>query len=310
MLTLLSFEKDKMVVIKAILAILIVADHLTFFIDSPFLTPFRELGAPIVSVFLFISGYGLYKSYKIKGTTYLQGFIRNRIWRVLLPAIIAWAFYEIFCQIPNRNYLEAFTLLLTHGVPLLPFSWFVFVIIIFYFIFYFSFKYSKEPFNRWLLLFGGVAWITLTILLGYDRCWWIGSLAFPTGSFIACYEQTILDFCRRRKYNYCVLLIISCIVFGVLYLTNRPLIWTFCYVFIPIIVYLIVLRLPLERFQSKLVLFIAMISYEIYLCQGIAMDFFRGRIWVQSDLAFIILVYSFTILLAGIVHVLSKRLFR
>lgn len=50
-----SFGKDKMVVLKAALTLLIVADHLTFHVDAAWLFPFRKIGAPIVAVFLFIS---------------------------------------------------------------------------------------------------------------------------------------------------------------------------------------------------------------------------------------------------------------
>ena len=72
-----EFGRGKVFPLKGILAVLIVLHHLTYEIKSPLLQPFHSWGAPIVSVFFFISGYGLMTSYKNKGKHYLSGFIKH-----------------------------------------------------------------------------------------------------------------------------------------------------------------------------------------------------------------------------------------
>lgn len=302
----MSFDKKKMIPLKAVMALLIVADHLTFYMDAWWLRPFRELGAPIVSMFFFISGYGLSKSYAAKGKAYLDSFFRRRIWKVILPALIALVFYYILLWDPARPYGVEWRNLILHGVPVLPHSWFVVAIVAFYLGFYVSYNFLPDRWKIWGVLSGTLVWMAVTLLAGYDWCWWISSLAFPTGLFFARYEQHIYAFCERCPRNYLLLVGALILAFLALYLTRNEYIWTLCYVLIPLIVALIIARLPLERMNWRWLAFIAGISYEIYLCQGIPMMFFQQKVVIQQPVLYVVTVYLTVIVLASIVHYLSQ----
>lgn len=305
----MSFGKDKMLPLKALMALLIVADHLTFHIDSVWLLPVREIGAPIVSVFLFISGYGLYQSYRRRGAGYLDGFFKKRIGRVVLPALLALAAYYLVNWNPDRNYLLELEQAVTQGIPLLPYSWFVVDIVLFYLLFYLAFRFLPERWRLGALAIGTCLLMALVILAGYDRCWWIGSLAFPTGAFFARYEPRVYAFCEKDKRNYWGLLLLLFLVFGALYLTRNPYVWCLCYVVIPVIAALVVARLPLGKMNGPVVTFIGTISYEIYLCQGISMDFFESKVPVGSPALYALLVYVSCIALATLIHFLCKMVY-
>ena len=137
----MSFDKDKLILVKALMALLIVADHLNFFLDLPWLKPARELGAPIVSVFFFISGFGLVRSYQSKGSAYLTSFPGRKFLRIVLPAVLALICYYLLLWNPERNYLDDWKNLVLYGTPILPFSWFAEAIVFFYLIYYFSFRF-------------------------------------------------------------------------------------------------------------------------------------------------------------------------
>ena len=62
-----NFNKDYAIRLRGILCIMIVLHH-TSYIDSDM----RGWGAPVVDVFMFMSGYGLMKSYMAKGIAYLK----------------------------------------------------------------------------------------------------------------------------------------------------------------------------------------------------------------------------------------------
>ena len=49
-----SSGKEKMAPLKAIMVLIIIADHLALFFGVEWLRLFIELGAPVVSVFFFI----------------------------------------------------------------------------------------------------------------------------------------------------------------------------------------------------------------------------------------------------------------
>lgn len=298
----MSFNKDKLILVKALMALMIVADHLNFFLDLPWLKPAREIGAPIVSVFFFISGFGLVRSYQSKGSDYLKRFLGRKFMRIVLPALLALACYYLLLWDPGRNYLDDWKNLVLYGTPILPFSWFAQAIVFFYIIYYCSFRFLKGKWKAAGLLAGTLAWMAATILAGYDWCWWICSLSFPSGAFFAHKEKDIYAFCEAGHYRYFALLGVLSILFVALYLPRNPYVWTLCYILIPTIVALIVARLPIGRLHGPVTMFIAGISYEIYLCHGIPMELFRDRFPIESPLLFILAVYALTVVLAFAVN--------
>ena len=296
------FSKDKTTPLKAAMALLIVADHLTFQVDLLWLRPFRELGAPIVSVFFFISGYGLMKSFQAKGSGYLNGFWRKRIWKVILPSLIALAFYYLLTW-QSRDYLNDFKLLFTHGCPLLPSSWFVEVIVLEYIGFWATFKFLPSKVRLPAIWLWSALLIFISIKLGYARCWWVGTLAFPTGATYAKYEHKLTK--KAGVFG----VILSALLALILFLTGNEFCYIGCYVFIPVFVALATSLLPVERLNCKVVSFLSLISYEIYLCQGIAMECLHGRfICISNNYLYIASVYTTTILLAWLIHQLANKL--
>ena len=302
----MSFDKDKLILVKALMALLIVADHLNFFLDLAWLKPARELGAPIVSVFFFISGFGLVRSWQNKGPLYLRSFLRSKFLRIVIPALLALGCYYLLLWNPGRDYAADWKNLALYGTPILPFSWFAEAIVFFYLVYYLSFRYLKGKWKAAGVLAGTLAWMAATILAGYDWCWWICSLAFPSGAFFAWHEKDIYAFCQAKPYRYYGLLGVLSIVFLALYLPRNPYVWTLCYILIPTIVALVVARLPIGRLHGPVILFISGISYEIYLCHGIPMELFRDKLPIQSSLLFILAVYAVTILLAFAVNRLTR----
>lgn len=306
----ISFSKEKMAPLKAVMALMIVAHHLTLAYGVGALSPFMKLGAPLVSLFFFVSGYGLHKSYQSKGNDYLRSFFRLRIWRVVLPALISLVAYYILLWNPSRDFIGEWKNLVIMGIPILPHSWFVVAIIAFYLGFFLSYRFLPNGRKEFGVLIMVICLMTFYIFIGYDRCWWVSSLAFPTGVFFASYENNVNSIFERRPILYwlTILLLFSGLILT--YSTRQQYIWTLCYVFIPLLVALIAARLPLEKLNVRVVTFLAMISYEVYLCQGISMDLLRGRFYIQNDLLFVILVYTVTIILAWVVLFLCDCLFR
>lgn len=78
-----TFNKEHVSTLKGVMAISIVAFHL-FYQTDDWLFMFSSWGAPIVSMFYFISGYGLALNYRAKGNEYLSHFFKHRIWESLI----------------------------------------------------------------------------------------------------------------------------------------------------------------------------------------------------------------------------------
>lgn len=296
-----ELNKGKTSVLKAVMAIIIVLHHISLQgIDS--LAQFFSWGAPIVSVFLFISGYGLSLSFFSKGNIYLSNFISHRIFRnLLLPFFLAWSLYRIVYLDVLPDIITEINNLLFTGIPLLPHSWYVYAILLFYIFFYIACRLCKRNFS-FIILAQTIVYILVCEYAGFDRCWYISSLAFPTGVFVAKYINSLKVFISSGiRYFIFVPLCISLI--GLFVYSRNEILYMFVYILIPIMITMICMKIKLEKFcRFKLVSFLSSISYEIYLCQGISMSICRGnRYYIENDYIYIISVLIMTAVLAFLV---------
>lgn len=301
-----KFGKEKVFPLKGILAVLIVLHHLTYEINSTLLQYFHSWGAPVVSVFFFISGYGLMASYKNKGRQYLTGFIKHRMFdAVILPFLLALLLYRCMAtELPNVA--DAISLLVTKGTTTLPNSWFVFAILIFYLLFYLSCKIREGKTILSPLILSGITYSIIIRWLGYDRCWYISALAFPAGCFFAYHWQAFLNLSFRWR----IWVIPICLTLvSVLYLLHQEVGYMLIYVLIPLMVIYLCSSLSIERLgRTKFVRLLSKISYEIYLCHGIAIFLLHKTEQIQLSSIYVLSVFLLTFIFAFIVKQATKFL--
>lgn len=293
-----GFDKEKVVPLKAMLALLIILHHISLENEIAWLSPLKSWGAPIVSIFFFISGYGLILSYDKCGEAYLSRFIKHRIINTLiLPLLLAsLIFWLVVPDLPG--FVESVRLLIMDGVVLLPHSWYVFAILIFYIAFYISCKFMSEVNIIILLTLLCAGYIIITNQLGYARCWYISALAFPAGAAYAYWSRAFLN----RISNNSWWVVPLCILFAAfLYFTHSELGYIFVYVLIPFSIVFLCSKLNIEKLgKIKLFRWLSTISYEIYLCQGIAM-YLASKIVFNGSLLYILYVLLLSFVFAYIV---------
>jgi peptidoglycan/LPS O-acetylase OafA/YrhL len=302
----LSFNNSKMPPIRALLAILIVVGHFSYFgVDE--LNFLRVLAPVCVSLFLFISGYGLMVSYQKKGDAYLQTFLKKRLLKIVLPAILVSLLHLLLCGNGGISFLDRVRLIFTQGTTLLPHYWFVWAILYEYLIFWCSFKWLPKALPRYAVLLLTIAFAVVTARAGFDRCWWVCSLAFPTGLFFAAHENDIFSFCNKKAINYWLAIALCSLAFAGLYISGRPMCWALCYIFIPSAAALVIARLPLDTIKLPILRWTGAVSYEIYLIHITAMTFLRGKyVYISSNLLFVVAVLCITVGAAYGIHLLSQ----
>ena len=266
-----GFSIETTLPLRGLLALLIVLHHLslrlTYMIPEEsminYLHDFNCWGEPLVSIFFFMSGYGIVKSYQKKGKSYLAGFISGRLVKLMIPFLICCLVYIPF----NDNTLLSIVSMDTwkNDCPLLPASWFVVVILFQYLIFYISarifFNIDKIIVSAWLL---SVLMMLLLEIFEFKQFWWHTLLAFNVGMSVSYYEV----FLRRYMLGKRFLFFVYCLLLVSFYLndiTDIPLKWSFL---------LIVVLLPFFIWQLicngiihdiSFLKFSGKISYEIYL---------------------------------------------
>lgn len=306
-----SITKDKTAVLKSLMAIFIVLHHLSLQ-GITFLQMFHSWGAPIVSIFLFLSGYGLMKSLELKGSKYLSTFFVNRIIKgLVVPFLITWGIYRLLNIRGLPNIFNELEDLVNHGITILPHSWFVFAILYFYLSFYVSYKCIRKRFSYLVLILAIVLYEFWCNYWGYDRCWYISSLGFPTGILFCKYENNIVKY-LKGPINYYFIIPICLIIIALLVYMKIEITYMFVYILIPFIFAIILLKVNIGEFiKFKSVMFLSKISFEIYLSQGISMCIFRGNFLnLRSDFLYVVLVLVFTIIIAVIIKFIKDSLLR
>lgn len=296
-------------VLKGALSILIILHHLQYGVELPYFSLFKPIGAPVVSVFFFLSGYGLMSSYNQKGISYLNGFLKKRLWLIIEPFVIVTLFYLLLSYF-DKGSLNSSILsdLIFKGITPLPYSWFVFTIVLFYIYFYFVFS-IKMLNNKWKII-SIVALTFLYILiarniLAYDRAWWVSALGFPMG-LIYKYRQQALNVVFNSIYKKVFGLLFFSAVGACLIQTRTEWLYTLVYALIPVIVTLLISCFDFPK--PKLLGFLGGISYEIYLLHGVWIVLLRGKyIHITSDAFYILTVFSLTIATSYLLNILLNK---
>lgn len=297
-------------VLKGALSILIVLHHLQYGVEVPYFNMFKHVGAPAVSIFFFLSGYGLMSSYIQKGIIYLNGFWRKRIWHIVNPFLIVTFLYLLMNYFDQNSFNSGMlTDLISEGITPLPYSWFVFTIVVFYTFFYCVFRSANLDIN-WkiicLLLLTVLYILTIKNILDYDRAWWVSVLGFPMGIIYKFYQKALTGILTGiyRKISGIIALSVLCVC---LILTKNEWLYIFVYAFIPVITILLFncVEMPKPRFIS----FLGNISYEIYLFHGVWIVLLRGNhIFIISNILYVLAVFSLTIVTSYLLNIsLNKK---
>lgn len=177
---------------------------------------FVPIGYFFVGVFLFCSGYGLYKSYKEK-ENYLQGFLKKRA----LPLVLAYystavIFFAVRLLMGEKMSGKQIFYYLSGAQLCNPNAWFVIALPIFYLGFYLAFKFIKKD---------GIALaVTCLMVLIYTIIgtnvdhndfwmrgeWWYNSVhLFSIGLLFARFEKSIVPHVKKYYIVYLILAVVG-----------------------------------------------------------------------------------------------------
>ncbi len=302
--------------IKGLAILMVILGHLnTEFYDWRFMQPFGSMG---VALFLFISGYGLTKSFENKR---LDGFFKKRITAVLIPYSVVTVLWIIVDYLSGIKHSTATILLAVLG---LDFSrsvdetmWYISFIIIWYVAFYLTFRFVKRDLLKIAALFSFSLMsiiIGLTDFVGGASYLWEGhSIIFPIGVFYAMYaEKYVVKYKNRLLIP---LIITSSIIFYLNF--NADLSSAVDYIINDVFFILTItgMLIVLRHYNLKSLFLekIGSYSYELYLFEGyliskiIKPDFMENgeSLWIYLLLV-IVLSYSYH----KVIKITNKKIYR
>lgn len=183
-----AFTQQRSLRIKGVLSLLIVLHHCSWML--PFTKPW---GPVIVGMFLFFTGYGLYKSFQKKGSDYLNSFFRKRFVKLLPPLLITTLLNSFVLIATGKTSFSLIIKNYSDGSVPIGATWYVYALLFFFCFFYIAMKLGKNRFNvSILIIIVGLLIYTLILYdLKWGQHWFITSPALCFGMVYCYYEGKI-----------------------------------------------------------------------------------------------------------------------
>ena len=315
-----QFSKQATVPLRGLLATGIVLHHLSLRLveaspDCSWIwSQFSFWGAPIVAVFFFLSGYGLMVSLITKGQKYLDGFLKKRLLKIVLPLVLCSIVFEAISITLWGEQIADFR----KDWPFLPNCWFCVTIIIYYFAFYITallFKSSpiKVAYSMWLFSF---VYVFLFKVMDFYNWWYQMVLSINIGMTLAYYETAIRNV--LYKYKRTIVLLLFLLTFLSAYWAscsktdNFPVGMMVLSLVVGLLIYSSLCFRPIK--SNRLLTFFGRYSFEIYLIHGAVISVLFGmaytyipRWWHVFTILTFLATFFFAWILRKVMKVVNQR---
>lgn len=208
-----AFSKENCLWLKELCAFVIIIHHCSYYLPKSLASSaLGYIGYLPVSLFFFISGYGLMLNYMSNGCEYLNGggYWKNKIFRIAVPTIIILFIYKSVNYYLGYNYNIADFLA---GRANYGHFWYMCVIFLFYFFFYIIGKNTR---SEQLVILLNLILVSIYILFAWKinlgSYWYYTTFSFPAGLIFAyiCVKKNLLYSILENKYIEVVIGILFC----------------------------------------------------------------------------------------------------
>lgn len=279
-----------------------------------------QVAVNAVTLFFFLSGYGMQKQYMAKGDIYRKNFMKKRFPTVLIPfAVVAVLYWVIYYALGDPYTWDELLSDIRAGIPFVAYSWFMIAIMVFYLFFWLLMSIFRRR-VQWMPIAACGCYLLYAftcIKLKYLMLWYDTAHLFPVGMFFAVHEQKLLKALKNR-YLYITIIIIG-LICGTVCTLYPILVWPMSvrlYYFVSIsrvlsLTTVIVLLQLKIKIDNPVLRYIGKISMETYLLHGLIFYLLRGDYYhLKSEPLFCFLSLGCVILFASLLHPVDNFLLR
>lgn len=305
-----EFDSRNTLTLRGLLCLLIVLGHTSSCLAEHNLLDWNIVGRWLnnalfaVSMFFFLSGYGLAASFTKKGTTYLDSFFYKRF-SGLLPGLVIISLIYTFVKIFFLGWESERVLAPLYGTFPIESSWYVYSLLVFYVVFYLAFRCISSKVGRNMAVWIGIILycIVMAEILCWSSHWWITSLAFAVGISYKSAEKQIVHYIDTYPRKSVCVAVLSMVAFAVCSIVHTSLFFTsfIFYWFFPIVIVYIIYGLG--GIKSKVLEFCGKISYEIFLIHQLFILVLFSI--MPNRLMFVLCVYLCSVAVAYPIHKLT-----
>lgn len=294
-----SFDKEYTSALKMIIPWLIIIHHISQ--GQGIFQDFLHFGPYGVGIFFFISGYGM----QVKNDKGANSFrdLRKRYKNLFFPILVPVILYIIILTIFKADVREIICRSITNFNIILPFTWFFLVLSGLYAIFFLVSHIFHTDSTQILSL---IVIVCVSMYLGYHfnipTTYWCSSLSFPAGVIFRKFEYLFSHFSSRLYIGIASASTLLCV-----YLTSLHIkgIGEFLIPALSVLSAYLISTTP--KLTNKISTYLASISYEVYVCQGIAF-YLINKLPVVNPYFYAFCILVVTFIIAAICNVISNLL--
>ena len=293
---------------KGCFSILIFLHHASMMLpENKLLQYMHPIGYLSTGGFFFLSGYGLLKSYDIKGDTYSSGFLKKRFLTLFPVYFIMFCIYIYLYKFCGQTI--RFDLLKT-GKTIVVFGWYVWSIGLYYLLFkvFLKLKLSKQK-----ILFGTIIYVCCYVYilrkLNFDYWWFVSIHMICFGMFWEIYEDKLITVFKSYKK---IMMPCMILIFLVTLFCCPSYVWNnsgryIDYVIRTIFVMVLFLFwIVSNKLTGKWLEKFSIVSYEFYLAHGFALAVIPASFFLYLPTAFIF-SYIFAVSLHKITNMITQK---
>ena len=265
-------------------------------------------------MFFFLSGYGLTASHQ-KGNR-IKNFPRRTILPFYIIILGLTGLYSIFQLLMGRGIqFTEVVKSLTFGGTIIVFGWYLQVQLIYYLFFYVVYRYCRLERRIAVMICLHMCYMLMCIFAGLPSLFYERTFMFVFG-MVWCIKRKEIDAWIDKGAHAIILWLLSLALFVILYVCSMLIHKEFVkiaargvsYFFFVTVVIIFFRRVEICNWITK---FFSKISLELYVMQGMAIQFFHSEcVYLKNPIDYIAVSTDASILLAYLIHPLIVCIYR
>ena len=220
-------------------------------------------------------------------------YLKNKTKKILLPIMLPLTVYALLSCNGWESFMHICKTAISHGNLILPYSWFVIIILFLYFSYFLIRRHLKNEIHFCIVYCIFLLVLTMSFYrLGWDSSSFVSNIAFLLGIVYYENENTLLIYINKwgGGVKLFLVMIMGCISLS--YINNLSLFHGFALVAVPFYTMAFIgIFSTIYVCFSKVIKLLKQYSYDIYLTQGIAfsiLSFFELNDWCFMILSLIL----------------------
>lgn len=299
--------------IKGFAIICIIFHHIVQKISNPgILMPFKGVGYLFVSIFFFLSGYGLVISY-MKKDNYLNNFFIKRLSKIYIPFVIVNSINLLMNTfILEIEYTAKEFIFNLTGINLMSSAmWYLVSIIFWYIVFYIVLKNLPKSKVSSVMFGVGICYFIICYCLGLSKNWYDTAFTFPMGVFVGLNKDKIEKLISEQ---YIKILCLSSILFIITFILNYGRVDIGSIIIraitsITFTILFLLLHVKIDVSKNKFLIFIGSISFELYLIHDRLLEVLNmgGVVNSINLIAYFIIIIFLSLLLNKMCKYINRK---